>query len=157
VTPELEALFTDFLDDGGCPCRYPRFRSTVRRDTTCACGGSFTTAEQRDLIYLYEHRLELRDKQDAPHGWEAFCVRCGSAARFSANEFSPGAWIEYLVVTRAAGVRDRGAPAGNLVYRTGAWISPGPAMAGQQLATKAFPLMPLDEWLAWMREERSPA
>jgi len=155
VTPELEDLFSYFLEDGGCPCRYPRFRSTVRRDTHGAAGGSFTTAEQRDLIFLYERRMELRDKKDAPYGWEAFCSRCGSAARYASNEFSPGGFIDYLVVTKAAGLAEIGARVGNFVPHSGGWICPGPEMAGMQLASKAFPFMPFEEWLRWMRERRA--
>jgi hypothetical protein len=154
VSAELVALFDHFLDAGGCPCRYPRFRSTVRRDTHGAAGGSFTTAEQRDLIALYSERVPVRDKRDAPYGWEARCERCGSLARFASVEFSPGGFIDYLVIEKPATVTDVGAPVGNFVYHTGGWISPGPEMAGMQLASKAFPFLPFDEWLAWMRERR---
>ena len=105
MTAELESLVTSYLEASGCPCRYPRFRTSVHRDTTGVCGDSFTTGEQRDLIELFEHHVPMRGKRQVSHGWEAACERCGSALRYSVGERSRGDSMDYLVVTRAAGVR----------------------------------------------------
>ena len=58
----------------------------------------------------------------------------------------PRPFDDYLVVTRAAGVRDLGAPVGNTVFRAGAWIAVGRARA-DKLASQAFPAMELGHWL----------
>lgn len=149
---QLEALVGGFLSDGGCPCRFPRFRATVRRDTSRACDGNFTTIEQRRLIFLYEQKVPLRDKRDVEFGWQAICARCGSTARYGANEFRYGGWIDYLTITKPPEVKDIGAPVGAIVYRASGWISASGETSGMDAASRTYPLMPREDWLRWMRE-----
>jgi hypothetical protein len=157
----LEELVDFYLLARGCPCRFPRFRATVGRSTHKVAGGSFTTEDQRRLIHTYEKKVPLGEKQPLegwgggvlPDMYQATCTICGSLAARSSNEFANGGWIDYLQITRAKDVIDLGArvESGKL-YRPRPWISPGPGMTGIQKASEAFPFLPEDEWLAWMRE-----
>jgi hypothetical protein len=148
----LEQLVDDYLRDGGCPCRFPRFRATVRRDTSRVCGNSFTTIEQERLVYLYEHVVPVNDKQSVDYGWEAKCARCGSEARQATNEFLPGTRIDYLTITKPRDVTELGAQVGPRVYRCSSWRSPTGSDAGMDVASKTFPELSNDQWLAWMAE-----
>ncbi len=136
----------------GCPCRFPRARAVLARDTHRVAGGSFSSVDRDWLIWHVEHGLNLADKRGAPYGWEARCADCGATVSKSANEFANGGWLEYLVIEPKPGVPDVGAPVGEHVYRCKPWWAPGPNMAGEAEASKAFPLIPVDEWFRWMRE-----
>ena len=155
----LESLI-DFQLARGCPCRFPRFRAVVGRSTHGVAGGSFTSDDQRKLIHVFERKVPLVDRRPL-EGWggpiardmyEANCVKCGSHVSRSSSEFANGGWIDVLVITPASGVVDLGAKVeGGRVLRARPWISPGPAMAGIERASRVFPLTPEGEWLAWMR------
>jgi hypothetical protein len=162
----MSAAFVSWLDElvdyylaHGCPCRFPRFRAVVGRSTHKVAGGSFTSEEQRRLIYRFEAKVPLVDKQPL-EGWggpverdmyQAHCEKCGSLVARSSGEFANGGWIDYLSIAPASGVVDLGAPVKDRLYRPCPWIAPGPGMAGIAGASEAFPLMPEDQWLEWMR------
>lgn len=152
---ELDAALSALIDaylTRGCPCRFPRFRTTVRRSTRGAGGGSFTTWEQARLIALYAERLPLVDRVDAPQGWTARCGRCAAEAIQASCEFSPGGWIDYLTIVPAPAVPDLGAQVEGKVLRASSWIAPGPAMGGMASASRAYPYVGLARWLEWMSE-----
>jgi hypothetical protein len=158
----LLALIDHYLAKG-CPCRYPRFRAVVSRDTSGVAGGAFTSDEQRLLIWAYEQKMKLVNRR-ALEGWggpmndqmyEAECGTCGSNVERSSNEFAPGAWAQYLVVRRLKGLIDLGANVEHgRVYRPRPLIALGPGMTGMQKAAAAYPFLEEDAWLAWMREVR---
>jgi len=161
---QLLALIDDYLAKG-CPCRFPRFRAVVSRDTSrVAEGGVFRSEEQLLLILAYEKMVPLVNRT-ALEGfgvpvrddvYQAECGICGSGVERSNNEFAPGAWVEHLVIRRAAGVVDIGARAEpGRVFRPRPFVAMGPGMAGMQGAAQAYPFMEEEPWFAWMREGKA--
>jgi hypothetical protein len=155
----------DFYLALGCPCRFPRFRATVARSTQKVAGGSFTSEDQRRLIYIYERKVELVGKEPL-EGWggpvekdmyQAKCGACRSRVQRSSNEFANGGWVDYLSIALTPGVMELGAFVGHPLYRARPWISPGPGMAGIHKASEAFPLVDEEKWLLWMRELATPS
>jgi hypothetical protein len=162
LSDELVRLVEYYLEMG-CPCRFPRFRAVVSRDTSRIAGGSFTSAEQVGLIGVFEQRVPLGDR--APlEGWggpaqdgmyQAHCTICGSLVARSSNECAPGGWVDYLSISLAPAVTDLGASfAKGRLHRPSAWVAAGPGMAGIQRASEAFPFMEAEAWFVWMRELR---
>jgi len=155
----------DYYLSHGCPCRFPRFRAVVSRDTSRTGGGSFTSDDQRGLIHVYEQKVPLVERGPLA-GWggpmsadmyQARCGVCGSAVSRSSNEGAPGGWVDYLVIRPAPGVTPLGAPVEHgRVYRSRPFVAAGPAMGGMQQATEASPFLEEDAWFAWMRELRPP-
>jgi hypothetical protein len=157
---ELAQLIVGYLEVG-CPCRFPRFRAVVARDTSRVAGGSFTSAEQTGLIEAFEQRVPLVDRGPlegsggpAQAGmYQAKCRVCGSRVARSSNELAPGGWVDYLSIRAAPDAADLGAPVEHgRVYRPCPLVAAGPGMTGMQRAAEAFPMIGRDEWLAWMRE-----
>jgi hypothetical protein len=154
----LEALIEYYLSIG-CPCRFPRFRAVVSRDTSKVAGGSFTSADQQYLILAFERKAPIVEKRpleiftEVKEGlWLARCGKCGSDLRRAYDEFSPGGFIDGLIVRRAPGLVDLGAPVHHgRVYRSRPFVAPGPAMGGMAQAAKAFPHIDEDAWFVWMR------
>jgi hypothetical protein len=156
---EVLALVGYYLAKG-CPCRFPRFRAVVSRDTSGVAGGAFRSDEQMMLIWAFEQKLPLVDRR-ALEGWggpmsehvyEAECGVCGSRVERSSNEFATGAWVEYLVIRRARGLVDLGASVEHgLVFRPRPFVPMGPGMTGMNKAAQAYPFMEEEPWLEWMR------
>ena len=147
----------------GCPCRFPRFRAVVSRDTSRTGGGSFTSEDQRGLIRVYEQKVPLVDRGPLPGRggpmsadmYQARCGVCGSTVSRSSGEGAPGGWVDYLVIRPAPGVTPLGAPVEQgKVFRARPFVATGPAMAGMQQATQASPFLEEDAWFAWMRARR---
>jgi hypothetical protein len=152
----------DYYLSVACPCRFPRFRAVVSRDTSRKGGGSFASDDQQGLIHAYERKVPLTDKRPL-QGWggpvtadmyQATCGICGSDVQRSSNEGAPGGWVDYLVIHLAPGVQEAGAPVerGSPVYRGTPFRATGPGSTGMQQATEAFPMLDPDAWFAWMRE-----
>jgi len=156
-------VLVDYYLAEGCPCRFPRFRAIVSRDTSRVAEGAFRSDEQLSLILAFEQRVPIVNRR-ALEGWggpmsdgvyEAECGVCGSGVERSSNELAPGAWVEYLVIRRAQGRVDIGAPAPQgRVFRPRPFVAMGPGMTGMPKAAQAYPFMEEEAWLAWMREVR---
>jgi hypothetical protein len=155
----LDALVDEYLTIG-CPCRFPRFRAIAARETVGICGGSFTSEEQRGLIRAFERRVTVVEQQPleeleqiSPGMWRAKCGVCGSNVRRAYNEYSPGGYIDWLIIKRKPGLTDLGAPIEkNRTFRPRPFVAPGPGMTGMAGASRAFPFMEEDAWFEWMRE-----
>ena len=154
---KLGALIDEYLATA-CPCRYPRFRAVVSRTTHGQGGSSFTSDDQRGLVYAFEHRVPLVDKveQQGFQLWTAKCARCGSVVERSWYEGAPGGTIDWLVVRLAVGVADVGAPVEmrkgqRIVFRCSRWIATGPDTSGMLIASRTYPFIDEDDWLAWIR------
>ena len=157
---ELLALVDDYLAKG-CPCRFPRFRAIVKRDTSGVAGGAFRSEEQLMLIRAFEQKVPLVNRQ-ALEAWagpmndatyEAACGVCGSFVARYANEFASGAWVDMLAIRKPKGLADIGAPAEQgRIFRPRPFEPMGPGMTGMYRAAQAYPFMEEELWLAWMRE-----
>jgi len=155
----IDALIDEYLA-AGCPCRFPRFRSFVKMDTSKATGGSFTTPEQTWLIAAFEAKVPLVDKaplgpyeEVLPGMWKARCAKCGSGVARSSNEFAPGGWIDYLVFERAKGLIELGARVEKgLVLRASGFREVAPAMGGMKKAAELWPCVGAERFVEWLRE-----
>jgi hypothetical protein len=148
----LEELVRDYLHDGGCPCRFPRFRSTVGRETD-VFGAPMMTWEQYLLITRFDSDVKLTNSRPVARGWEGICARCGATVQRRGEEYFRDRWMEHMRVAPLPGVTDLGAPAvGALPH---CWpfftVGGGPPDATVQ-AEIQFPRFSVDAWLAWMRE-----
>jgi hypothetical protein len=154
-------LLVDYYLARGCPCRFPRFRAVVSRDTSGVAGGAFTSDEQRMLIWAYEQRVPVVNRK-ALEGWggpmhddmyQAECGICASEVRRSSNEYAPGGWVQYLVIRRVKGLSDIGASVEHgRVFRPRPLVAAGPGMTGMQKAAQAYPFMEEELWFTWMRD-----
>jgi hypothetical protein len=160
---ELLALIDYYLAKG-CPCRFPRFRAIVKRDTSGVAGGAFRSEEQLMLIRAFEQKVPLVNRQ-ALEGWagpmndttyEAACGVCGSFVARYANEFASGAWVDMLAIRKPKGLADIGAPAEQgRIFRPRPFEPMGPGMTGMYRAAQAYPFMEEELWLEWMRALRA--
>jgi len=161
----IEALIDGMLRDGGCSCRFPRFRATVARDTA-SFDALLMTWEQSLLITLHDRKAMLRNKRPLVRpgegtGYEAECARCGAAVSRLGLEVQRDQWYDRMTVRPKPGVEDLGAAvAGALPH---CW--PFFAVAGSERERAAadrarrdweitYPRLSLDHWLAWMDERR---
>ncbi len=73
--------------------------------------------------------------------WQASCARCASVVSRSSQEFSPGAWIDWIKITRAPNlVNDVGARAEQgRVLRCRPWIATGPRHDGRHRRVARIP------------------
>jgi hypothetical protein len=154
----LDALADEYLTIG-CPCRFPRFRAIVARDTSGISEGSFTSEDQRGLIRAFERKVTVVEQQPleeldriSPGMWRGKCGVCGSDLRRAYNEYSPGGYIDWLIIKRKPGLFDLGASVEkNRTFRCRPFVAPGPEMPGMARASRAFPFMEEDAWFEWMR------
>jgi hypothetical protein len=161
----IEELMADFLQGGGCPCRFPRFRATVARDTA-SFGALPTTWEQSLLITLHDRKAMLRNNRPLVRrgegvGYQAECARCGATVSRLGLEVQRDQWYDRMTVRPKPGVEELGAAvAGALPH---CW--PFFAVAGSERERAAadrarrdseitYPRLSLDDWLAWMGERR---
>ena len=160
---KLLDLVEEYLANG-CPCRFPRFRAIVKRDTSGVAGGAFRSDEQLMLIRAFEQKVPLVNRK-ALEGWagpmndttyEAECGVCGSWVARYANEFASGAWVDMLAIRKPKGLADIGASAEQgRIFRPRPFVPMGPGMTGMYRAAQAYPFMEEEAWLAWMRAERA--
>jgi hypothetical protein len=143
----LDALYAEYMACC-CPCRFPRFRALAKQWGMQS--GILSSADRDRLVWLFDQKVPLSNKHDAMGGWEATCAVCGASISFGAVESSPGGWVEYLVVTPTA--PDLGAPLERPLLRCRPWRSTGPDYGSFiPAASRAYRLVELEEWLAWMR------
>jgi hypothetical protein len=153
--PKLEVLFDHFFEHG-CPCRFPRFRATVLRDTREVGAPDYTTWEQQALVALFDRRVPLLDRENRPVGHEGRCASCGSHVERWGVESFRDAWIEYLRITPAAGVPDTGAELHTPVPHCWPFFRAGPPDRSLgHIVDLHYPKVSQDDWLAWIRELRA--
>jgi hypothetical protein len=111
-TPAAVAeLMSQLLHGCACPCRFPRFRATVERETL-SFGAPLMTWEQYLLIASFDgavslvHRRPLVTRGEGT-GHEGNCVRCGAFVRRRSEEKFRDQWIEHMVVQPCPGLEDR--------------------------------------------------
>jgi len=150
----LDALFDYYLEHG-CPCRFPRFRATVARDTREVGAAHFTTWEQQWLVNRFDARVELSDKETRPLGHRGRCARCGAEVDRWSEEPFRSAWIDYLRITAAPGTEELGAHLHTPVPYVNPFFSAAPQDHQRDLAhvvQASYPRVSAEVWLAWMRE-----
>src|ERR1700678_3357078 len=76
----LEELMTEWMRDNGCPCRFPRFRATVERETDIF-GASMSTWEQQFLMTLFDRIVKLIEPKSTKGESRGKCARCGATIR----------------------------------------------------------------------------
>jgi hypothetical protein len=156
---ELEALFGRLLEHG-CPCRFPRFRATVSRDTREVGAPNFTTWEQQALVSMFDLRVPLRDREARPVGHDGHCALCGAAVERWGEEPFRSAWIEYLKITPAPGVEDVGAEVHTAVPHCWPFFSAAPQEYQRNLEHMValhYPRVSRQAWLDWIGELRDDA
>jgi hypothetical protein len=157
LVERAEALILDYLQGDGCPCRFPRFRSVVKRDTSRSLGVPFKADDQTALIVAFERHAPLGERSalgpfPAPVDgmWQARCVRCTTAIERSSNEVAPGGWVDFLVIRRAPGTSEIGAPL-DRAFRCRPLVPVGPGPHSMRGAAELYPYIDEDEWFAWLR------
>ena len=151
-------LVRGYLRADGCPCRYPRFRSIARRDTSKSLGLPSRGEDQIALIAAFEALAPIGTRSAlGPYSapvegmWQATCLRCSSQLERSSNEFAPGGWADYLVIRRASTATDLGAQV-NQVYRCRPLIPLGQGTLNMRDAARLYPFIEEDAWFDWLRE-----
>ena len=150
---EVARLVEGFLHDGGCPCRFPRFRATVERETA-ALGAEMSTWGRDQLIALYDARVPLVDAKGTKLGREGRCKRCGAHVDRWSREPTRDRWIDHLRITPAPGSVDLGAPVDGLLPRCWPFFVVDGDTRATVEAEVQYPRRTVDEWLAWMRQPR---
>ena len=159
----IEELMADWLQGGGCPCRFPRFRATVERDTRLL-GAPMMTWEQDTLITLFDRKVKLVERRPVttrPQGHAGRCARCGAAIRRGGVETFRDQWIESMSVVPCPGVEELGAPVDGALTHCWPFFAVGDAQArsnaepARRDAELTYPRLPLDAWIAWMRVRRT--
>jgi hypothetical protein len=134
------------MGSGGCPCRYPRLRAFVARDTREAGVAALTSEEQPMLIAAYKAAVEVVDGR---------CVRCWAVTTFWAWEFGETAHVEYLKIDGSA-LPDLGAPATSPLPRCRPFSVAGFVTKRQKRKVERYyPRLSVDAWLSWLAE-RAP-
>lgn len=153
----LDKLFDHFLEHG-CPCRFPRFRATVSRDTRDVGVPHCTTREQQALIRIFEQRVALRDRTNDYVGYEGTCSACGAHVKQWNEEVYRDSWIAFMRITPSPGVTDAGAPLHTAVPHCGPFFSATPMDYRQNplhMVNLQYPKVSPEDWLAWIRELRT--
>jgi hypothetical protein len=149
----FEQLMEDWLQDNGCPCRFPRFRATVERETDIF-GASMGTWEQQTLIRLIDRRLRLVGSQWVREGREGECPRCGAVIRRWEVEERRDQVMDHMRVVPRAGVEDLGAPVDGALPRCSRFFGTNDKRALRD-AEVQYPVLPLADWIAWMSERQT--
>ncbi len=147
----VERLYDSYLD-GGCPCRFPRFRALARQ---WGLTSGVLSSEDRDrLVQRFRARVPLRDVHAAPAGWRATCECCEAAVEFGSVESSPGGTVEYISLdTHAA---DLGAPLVQPLFRCRPWRATGPGYGEfVQRAGRIYVFVEIEAWVEWLRARAS--
>ncbi len=153
----LDGLMTGWLHAGGCPCRFPRFRATVERETD-ALGAPMMTWEQYTLIMLFDGKVPLDPSRHVPGGREGSCSVCGASIRRWGAEVARDQWMEHMRVVPHEGVGDLGASAGGAVPHCFPFFTVGVDDArARRDAEIQYPRLALDAWVAWMQARPSGA
>jgi hypothetical protein len=149
----FERLMEDLLQDNGCPCRFPRFRATVERETDIF-GASMGTWEQQTLIRLVDRRLRLVRSQWVREGREGQCPRCGAAIRRWEVEKRRDQVMDHMRVVPPEGVEDLGAPVDGVLPRCSRFFGTNDKRALRD-AEVQYPVLSLADWIAWMIERQT--
>ena len=150
----VQDLLHDYLRDGGCPCRFPRFRSTVERETDIF-GAPMMTWEQYLLITQFDADVRLESPRRIARGWESTCTRCGAKVQRWGEEYFRDRWMEHMRVAPRPGGADLGAPVDGPLPRCWPFFVVGRDDPDAKVQAEIqFPMRSVDEWLAWMRERR---
>jgi len=157
LTSQAETLIRDYLQDGGCPCRFPRFRSVVKRDTGKSLGAPCRGEDQCALIVAFEHHAPYGERKalgpfSEARGdfWQAVCTRCTSQIERSSHEVVAGGWVDYLVIRRTREASELGPPLDH-IFRCRPLVPLGPGPHNLASAAKLYPHIDDDEWFTWLR------
>jgi len=160
---KVEELILNMLRDGGCPCRFPRFRATVERDTE-ALGAHLMTYEQYLLMTVFDRKVRLANKRSAVAkrgqgvGHEGECALCGAFIRRTSVEPVRDQFIDCMTVRPGVGVEDLGAAVDRALphcWKFYGVVDPATERARRE-AELTYPQISFEEWLAWMQERRTP-
>jgi hypothetical protein len=149
----INALMTGYLADA-CPCRFPRFRATVGRDTSKVFAVSvYVSPEQQRLIARFDALVTLADRSPVQWGWRGRCTRCEADVVREDVEFDVGP-ARHLFITPRTAV-DVGAPHQGAIPHVHDFfpldrVPPSQSVLGQLAA--AHPRMDEKRWLSWMSE-----
>jgi hypothetical protein len=142
----------------GCPCRFPRFRSTCARDTGEVGAAGYTTAEQQSLVLGFDVAVRIAGRQRTRRGFQGKCTVCGAKVERWAEEHFRDVSFEYMRIMPAKGVSDVGEPLHAPLPHCGPFFGAGPTnRSAEQVLEISYPKIPVEDWLVWMRELRSPA
>jgi hypothetical protein len=135
----------------GCPCRFPRFRATVERDTREVGTPGYTTWEQQLLVKLFDAKVPRRDLQKVDEWRErGVCAICGAPFDRWAEELFRDAWIEWARITPV--LPDLGPTSATALPHCWPFYSAGPESqrGGLHLVEINYPMLSPDDWLAWL-------
>jgi hypothetical protein len=150
----LEELFSAWLSGGACPCRFPRFRATVERETD-ALGASMMTWEQYTLMQVYDRRVKLVHVKAFPGGREGACSLCGAHVHRWGVEVVRDQWLEHMRVVPRPDAAELGAPQdGPLPHCWPFFTVGGDDARARRDAQVQYPRLGFDAWVAWMRARR---
>jgi hypothetical protein len=137
----------------GCPCRFPRFRAMGARDFSAVGAPGVTSSEQAALLFAYDQKAPVVDKDVVGPAWRGRCARCGSYIQRWAHEVVMSSWIEHLEIEPAPGVKDLGASLDGPLPRVRDFHAAGPGVPAHLLAAAnaASPLVSEAEWFSWLR------
>ena len=146
---ECEKLMAEWLRDNGCPCRFPRFRATVERETDIF-GASMGTWEQQHLMMLFDRKLKLVEIKRVAGKREGRCPRCGAAIRRWEAEPRRDQIMDHMRVVPNLGIADIGAPLDGQLPRCFSFFGVADAKTLRD-ADLQYPRLSLDAWIAWMK------
>lgn len=152
----VEALFDRYLALG-CPCRFPRFRALVEEQYAPAMGPPLLAQDQQALIYVFDRRVPLTDREKKPMGHRGRCEKCGARVERWYVEHFKGAWIEYLTIAPAPGAVEIGAPVDTPIPHCRSFVPAGPMDGRNRNNSEAesdHPGVRLDDWFAWLEATR---
>ncbi len=156
------------LHGPACPCRFPRFRATVERETL-SFGAPLMTWEQYLLIGSFDRAVSLVNRRPLVTrgegtGHEGNCARCGAFVRRSSEEKFRDQWIEHMVVQPCPGLEDLGAAVDGPVPHCWPFFAAASTESERRDAERArldaevtCPRISLDAWITWMKALRAPA
>jgi hypothetical protein len=159
---KVEDLILNMLRDGGCPCRFPRFRATVERDTE-TLGAQLMTHEQYLLMTMFDRKVRLANKRSVVKrgqgvGHEGECAFCGAFIRRTSVEQVRDQFIDYMTVRPHEGIEDLGAAVERVLphcWKFYGVVDPAIERARRE-AELTYPQISFERWLAWMEERRTP-
>lgn len=153
----IEHLFDGYYD-GGCPCRYPRFRAAVARDLAEVGAPQWGVSDTWLLLSEFDRRFSAADQDTHSFGFNANCASCGARVkRFGVPVFRDS-FIERAII-EPQGAPDIGADVIGVVPIVGVVYPAGPDNAPRSERERieaSYPRFEVAAWLSYMTARREP-
>jgi hypothetical protein len=135
----------EFFLAKGCPCRFPRFRALVSRDTRDLGVSGFASPDQQSLCSLFDEMVPVENER---------CKHCGSHIKRSSEEVFNTSWIERLIIDKPDEVKDIGAPLHAPIPRCRDFFQavPGARESDRLTLHQAYPKLSEQDFYAWLTE-----